>query len=85
MLASRPQQVLPLLAEVFAFITTFMDLAHHPREDVLFARLARHSRRHARKLVQLRKSHDRGTVANRELSDRIADARRNLSADRLAA
>ena len=84
-LAHRPQQVLPLLAEVFAFITTQMDVAHHPREDVLFAHLARRSRRYARKLAQLRESHGSGTLRNRELSDRIADARRNFGTDRLAA
>jgi hemerythrin-like domain-containing protein len=69
-LAERVPSTLRLLREAFEYITLYLDTHHHPREDVLYERLALRSRRHARALATLRLEHRIGT----SLSQRIASA-----------
>jgi len=66
-----PRPILPLLREALQFVTQYLDAHHHPREDVLYERLARRSKRNARLLASLRDEHKYAALMSRRISKEI--------------
>lgn len=70
-LVDSPRRTLPLIREAFTFIIDYLDRHHHPREDVLYATLARRSSRHARVLTRLRREHQNTALLSQRIYDRL--------------
>lgn len=58
---------LELLEQAIAYIVSFQNRYHHPREDLMFARIARRSSVHRAALDQLRRDHEESYRAGQSL------------------
>ena len=83
-LGEAAEATLPLLQEAFQFITLYLDTSHHPREDVMYERLAARSKRNARVLVALRHEHRIGTLISRRIFSQIHELLRESTPGRLS-
>jgi hemerythrin-like domain-containing protein len=76
-------RTLPLLREAFQFVTLYLDAYHHPREDVLYDRLARRSKRSAAVLAKLQHEHRRGTLMSKRIFSEIHELTQSATESRL--
>src|SRR5689334_10788045 len=63
-----------LMLEIIAYLRDYADRFHHPREDVAFARLARHCPEMALPLARLQQEHRVIARAGEKLRDLLAGA-----------
>jgi hemerythrin-like domain-containing protein len=65
-LHTRAVEVLPVLREALHYVAHYQDVYHHPREDLMYARLALRNPRLRTRLERLRREHRKGiSTANR--------------------
>jgi len=82
-LIEAPRRILPLLREALQFVTQYLDAHHHPREDILYGRLARRSKRKVRLLASLRHEHQYAARMSRRIFDEIDGLEQSHTTNRL--
>jgi hemerythrin-like domain-containing protein len=66
-LVDQPQEVLPLFSEAVDYVVNFQNVHHHPREEIMFARIAARSEALATTASKLSREHGATEVAGGEL------------------
>jgi hemerythrin-like domain-containing protein len=66
-LVSEPKAVLPLFAEAVDYVVDFQNVYHHPREEILFAKIAEKSETLATTASDLSREHEMTARAGDEL------------------
>ena len=66
-LVDEPEAVLPLFAEAVDYVVSFQNVYHHPREEIMFAKIAAASESLATAATRLTREHHATTLAGKEL------------------
>lgn len=79
-LVDEPEAVLPLFAEAVDYVVSFQNVYHHPREEIMFARIAEKSESLATAASNLSREHQATADAGKELLSLMERASRGPSA-----
>jgi hemerythrin-like domain-containing protein len=66
-LVDEPEAVLPLFAEAVDYVVSFQNVYHHPREEIMFAKIAEKSETLATAASTLSREHEATARAGKEL------------------
>jgi hemerythrin-like domain-containing protein len=66
-LVDKPEAVLPLFEEAVDYVVSFQNVYHHPREEIMFAKIAEKSETLATAASKLSREHDATARAGKEL------------------
>ena len=78
-LLDEPEAVLPLLSEAVDYVVNFQNIHHHPREEIMFAKVARASETLAGTSAILTREHELVDRAGEELLATLDRASRSTS------
>ncbi len=67
LLVDEPDTVLPLFAEAIDYVVNFQNVYHHPREEIMFAKVAEKSKRLSEAAAALSREHNGTAQAGEEL------------------
>jgi hemerythrin-like domain-containing protein len=79
-LVDEPEAVLPLFAEAVDYVVSFQNVYHHPREEIMFAKIAEKSESLATAASNLSREHQATADAGKELLSLMERASRGPSA-----
>lgn len=78
-LLDEPEAVLPLLSEAVDYVVHFQNIHHHPREEIMFAKVAKTSESLAAAATRLSQEHELTDRAGEELLATLQRASRSAS------